>query len=190
MAVLVTGGAGYIGSVFVEQLLAAGESVVVLDDLSRGHRAAVDSRARFYQGQTGDRALVARLASDHGMNEAGAASGTGPPATSVLPLTSMTVIRIAALSKSSSILVEDGPHYPAALMNSSHIGLLQQAGRSYKQAQPAADLSRLTNVTTPFGPSRAWLVHWKSGFHTGKVLPCAVIRATSRVNFQGPNHPH
>ena len=55
MAVLVTGGAGYIGSAFVEQLLAAGEAVVVLDDLSRGHRAAVHPGAAFYEGRTGDR---------------------------------------------------------------------------------------------------------------------------------------
>jgi UDP-glucose 4-epimerase len=65
MAVLVTGGAGYIGSAFVELLLAAGEDAVVLDDLSRGHRDAVDPRAAFYQGRTGDRALVARIAREH-----------------------------------------------------------------------------------------------------------------------------
>ena len=65
MAVLVTGGAGYIGSAFVEQLTAKGERVVVLDDLSRGHRAAVHSEAAFYQGRTGDRALVARIAREH-----------------------------------------------------------------------------------------------------------------------------
>jgi UDP-glucose 4-epimerase len=65
MAVLVTGGAGYIGSVFVDQLLAAGEEAVVLDDLSRGHRAAVAPAAPFYQGRTGDRALVARIAREH-----------------------------------------------------------------------------------------------------------------------------
>jgi UDP-glucose 4-epimerase len=65
MAVLVTGGAGYIGSVFVEQLVAKGERVVVLDDLSRGHRAAVDTSAAFYRGRTGDRELVARIAREH-----------------------------------------------------------------------------------------------------------------------------
>jgi UDP-glucose-4-epimerase GalE len=65
MAVLVTGGAGYIGSAFVEQLLAAGEEVVVLDDLSRGHRAAVLPGAAFYEGRTGDRDLVARIAREH-----------------------------------------------------------------------------------------------------------------------------
>ena len=65
MAVLVTGGAGYIGSAFVEQLLAAGEETVVLDDLSRGHRRAVAADAVFYEGRTGDRDLVARIAREH-----------------------------------------------------------------------------------------------------------------------------
>ena len=68
MAVLVTGGAGYIGSAFVGQLLDAGESVVVLDDLSRGHREAVDPRATFQQGRTGDRSLVTRLVRGHGID--------------------------------------------------------------------------------------------------------------------------
>jgi len=58
MKILVTGGAGYIGSVVVEQLIAKGESVVVLDNLSQGHRAAVHSQAAFVQGDLADRALV------------------------------------------------------------------------------------------------------------------------------------
>jgi UDP-glucose 4-epimerase len=68
MAVLVTGGAGYIGSAFVGQLLDTGEPVVVLDDLSRGHRAAVDPRATFCQGRTGDRDLVASIVRDHSID--------------------------------------------------------------------------------------------------------------------------
>jgi len=59
--VLVTGGAGYIGSVVVDQLLERGHYVVVLDDLSRGHRAAVAGEASFVQGGIGDRDLVAGL---------------------------------------------------------------------------------------------------------------------------------
>jgi len=47
MNVFVTGGAGYIGSVCVEELLNAGHHVTVYDNLSEGHRSAVDSRARF-----------------------------------------------------------------------------------------------------------------------------------------------
>src|SRR5262245_9058235 len=47
MNVFVTGGAGYIGSVCTEALLDAGHAVTVYDDLSEGHRSAVDPRARF-----------------------------------------------------------------------------------------------------------------------------------------------
>ena len=49
MHVVVTGGAGYIGSVCVEQLLDAGHQVSVIDNLSEGHRSAVDPRARFIE---------------------------------------------------------------------------------------------------------------------------------------------
>jgi UDP-glucose 4-epimerase len=68
MAVLVTGGAGYIGSAFVERLVESGGSAVVLDDLSRGHRAAVHPDTAFYEGRTGDRELVARIAREHGLD--------------------------------------------------------------------------------------------------------------------------
>jgi UDP-glucose 4-epimerase len=51
MNVFVTGGAGYIGSVCVEELLNAGHQVTVFDNLSEGHRSAVDSRAVFVQAR-------------------------------------------------------------------------------------------------------------------------------------------
>jgi len=53
--VLVTGGAGYIGSIVAEQLLARNRAVVVLDDLSTGHRAAIPQGAQFVRGGIGDR---------------------------------------------------------------------------------------------------------------------------------------
>ena len=58
MNVFVTGGAGYIGSVCVEELLNAGQAVTVFDNLSEGHRAAVDPRAAFVLGDLGDRVTV------------------------------------------------------------------------------------------------------------------------------------
>ncbi len=58
MRILVTGGAGYIGSVVVEHLVESGEEVIVLDDLSQGHRAAVHPRAVFVRGSVDDRALL------------------------------------------------------------------------------------------------------------------------------------
>jgi UDP-glucose 4-epimerase len=65
MKVLVTGGAGYIGSVAVEQLIAAGESVVVFDNLSQGHRAAVHPKAVFVEGDLADRAAIDSVMSRH-----------------------------------------------------------------------------------------------------------------------------
>ncbi|HWF12753.1 MAG TPA: NAD-dependent epimerase/dehydratase family protein, partial [Candidatus Acidoferrales bacterium] len=67
MAILVTGGSGYIGSVTVECLLAKGEDVVVLDDLAHGHRAALPANIPFYQGKIGDEDLVARIAREHAL---------------------------------------------------------------------------------------------------------------------------
>lgn len=54
MNVFVTGGAGYIGSICVEELLNAGHSVTVYDNLTEGHRSAVDERARFIEGCLSD----------------------------------------------------------------------------------------------------------------------------------------
>jgi UDP-glucose 4-epimerase len=69
LTILVTGGAGYIGSATVERLQAKGERVVVLDDLFRGHRAALDKHVPFYHGPVGDRALVERIAAKHKIDE-------------------------------------------------------------------------------------------------------------------------
>jgi len=55
MNVFVTGGAGYIGSVCVEELIRAGHAVTVYDHLGEGHRSAVDPAATFIQGCLGDR---------------------------------------------------------------------------------------------------------------------------------------
>jgi UDP-glucose 4-epimerase len=60
-SVLVTGGAGYIGSHAVLALLEAGRRVTVIDDLSTGFRAAVAPEAHFCQGDIADRALLSRL---------------------------------------------------------------------------------------------------------------------------------
>jgi UDP-glucose 4-epimerase len=65
MAILVTGGAGYIGSVTVERLRAKGEQVVVLDDLGRGHHATLERDVPFYEGRAGDRALLKRVTTEH-----------------------------------------------------------------------------------------------------------------------------
>ena len=60
MKIFVTGGAGYIGSICVEEMLNRGFEVSVFDNLTEGHRAAVDSRSNFFQGDLADRSTISR----------------------------------------------------------------------------------------------------------------------------------
>lgn len=65
MSILVTGGAGYIGSTVTEELIKRGEEVVVFDNLSCGHRAAVHPEASFVKGDLADRTALATLFEHH-----------------------------------------------------------------------------------------------------------------------------
>jgi UDP-glucose 4-epimerase len=68
MTVLVTGGAGYIGSHMVLALVDAGQDVVVIDDLSTGFPWMVHPKAHFVQGDFGDEGLVAEIIREHGVD--------------------------------------------------------------------------------------------------------------------------
>lgn len=65
MKILVTGGAGYIGSTVVQQLVKAGEEVVVFDNLSQGHRSALPEGTSFVQGDLRNRDLVDQVLDEH-----------------------------------------------------------------------------------------------------------------------------
>ena len=67
MTVLITGGAGYIGSHMVHELVDAGEPVVVLDNLSTGFRFLIPAAVPFVAGSTGDRDLVTKTIARHGV---------------------------------------------------------------------------------------------------------------------------
>lgn len=65
MKILVTGGAGYIGSITTAELIAAGHTVIVFDNLYQGHPAAVHPAATFVQGDLHERQDVAHLFAEH-----------------------------------------------------------------------------------------------------------------------------
>jgi UDP-glucose 4-epimerase len=68
MHILVTGGAGYIGSVVVEELIREGEQVTVLDNLYQGHRAAVHPEAEFAHADLADAGAVSALFARQGFD--------------------------------------------------------------------------------------------------------------------------
>src|SRR5215813_7631072 len=65
MKIFVVGGAGYIGSVCAELLLNEGHEVAIFDNLSEGHRAAIDSRTHFIEGELADRRQIQAALSAH-----------------------------------------------------------------------------------------------------------------------------
>lgn len=69
MAILITGGAGYIGGTVSRYLLEKGESVVILDNLSKSKAEAVDTRAIFYKGDVSDAELLSDIISKHKIDE-------------------------------------------------------------------------------------------------------------------------
>lgn len=69
MSILITGGAGYIGSHMTLALADAGEAVVVVDNLVTGFRDAVDSRATFIEADIGDQSVMSALLREHSITE-------------------------------------------------------------------------------------------------------------------------
>jgi UDP-glucose 4-epimerase len=61
MKILVTGGAGYIGSVVTESLVASGHEVVIVDNLSTGHREAIGRGIEFHEGDLLDTVFVEKV---------------------------------------------------------------------------------------------------------------------------------
>lgn len=68
MAILVCGGAGYIGSHAVHQLIEKGESVVIVDNLQTGHRDAVHSKAKFYEGDIRDADVLDKIFTENAID--------------------------------------------------------------------------------------------------------------------------
>src|SRR5688572_9890925 len=69
MAILVTGGGGYIGSHMVHALADAGEAVVVIDDLSTGFRSALPKSVSLLVGDVGNETFVGEIIETHGVTE-------------------------------------------------------------------------------------------------------------------------
>jgi len=65
MKILLTGGAGYIGSIVAEQLIERGDEVVVFDNLYQGHQNAVHPQARFFRGDLSDRTALQKVFSEN-----------------------------------------------------------------------------------------------------------------------------
>ena len=148
MRVLVTGGAGYIGSITTAHLLDLGHSVAVLDDLSTGHHAALDPRADFIEGRVQDREQL-----DHAMAGADA------------------VIHFAALSLVGESMREPLRYFRENLsgawsllegMHRAGVGRLVFSSTAAVYGEPAVDViaeDTPTSPVNPYGHSKLMIEH-------------------------------
>jgi UDP-glucose 4-epimerase len=168
MKVLVTGGAGYIGSITSAELLAAGHEVVVLDNLYQGHRAAVPPEATFVEADLADRAALARLFADH------------PDIEGILHFASYTLVGESMerpfmylrdnVVNAANLLEAATDHGVERFILSSTANLFDDPER-----MPIAEDERIV-PGSPYGESKAMierLLHW---MHRTKGLRYAALR--------------
>ena len=101
--VMVTGAAGYIGSIVVQALMRSGYDILGIDDLSRGHRAAIDEGLTFYRIRAGDYDGLDRIlqgspvdAVVHLLPDTSAPPSPSPSPASTTPTTSATALRFSS----------------------------------------------------------------------------------------------
>lgn len=136
MAVLVTGGAGYIGSHVARELVKAGFTTIILDDLSKGHAEAVSRipGARLVVGDAGDTGLLRRLLAGEMPRGAGGSSGrkgvTGEPGEPIEPIEA--VIHLAADSLVGESVADPHRYYCRNVAKSLALaGAMLEAGVKY-----------------------------------------------------------
>jgi UDP-glucose 4-epimerase len=182
MRILVTGGAGYIGSVVIEELLASGQSAVVYDNLSQGHLESVLSGAEFIQGEILDRQTLESTLTKHKID---------------------AVIHMAA-----SALVGESCKNPAKYYSNNFVtslallesmratgvsGLvLSSTAAVYGESQkPLIEESDPTRPTNPYGETKLAFeraCHWYEQAYGMRFVSLRYFNAAGATKFCGERH--
>ena len=140
MSILVTGGAGYIGSHMVVELCDAGEKVVVIDNLSTGFRQAVPDEVPLIVGDIGDQSLVDDVIGTHKVNAIIHFAGSVVVPDSVVdPLGYYNNNTIKSRSLLESAVVNAVPHFIFSLNGGGVRGTQRQSG--FRRYAPQSDIA-------------------------------------------------
>lgn len=182
MKILVTGGAGYIGSVVVEQLIRAGQSVVVFDNLYQGHRAAVHPQATFVQADLADTAAI------------GAAFGTHRPE-AVMHFASHTLVGESMqepfrylgdnVTNALNLLRAAVEHGVRRVILSSTANLFDAPERI-----PIAETEKIV-PGSPYGESKHIIercLHWLDCIHSLRYAALRYFNAAGATEERGEDH--
>ncbi len=182
MRVLVTGGAGYIGSVVTEQLIVDGHAVVVYDNLAKGHAHAIVDRAEFVDGDLADADKLTQTLSGHGIE---------------------AVIHMAAYSLVGESVVEPAKYYNnnvvsgLVLLSAMHASGVKKIVFSSTAAvygepeeQPIAE-SAPTNPTNTYGETKLAFeraMHWYEGAYGLRYASLRYFNAAGATEKCGEDH--
>ncbi|MBZ5645632.1 MAG: UDP-glucose 4-epimerase GalE [Acidobacteriia bacterium] len=182
MRILVTGGAGYIGSVVVEELLAAGQHTVVYDNLSLGHRDAVLPGAEFVQGEILDRQTLESALTKHGID---------------------AVIHMAANALVGESCENPAKYYTNNLVTSlalleamratgvSRLVLSSTAAVYGESQKPLIDESDATRPTNPYGETKLAFeraCHWYEQAYGMRYVSLRYFNAAGATKHCGERH--
>jgi UDP-glucose 4-epimerase len=182
MSILVTGGAGYIGSVATELLLDRGHQVVVFDNLTRGHRGAVDPRAHFVEGDLADQTLLEDTLRDHGIQ---------------------AVMHFAASSLVGESMDEPGKYFSnnvcgslalAQAMTRTGVGMLVFSSSAATYGMPEGDIiheSDPQNPINPYGESKLMfekILGWFDVAHGLRFVSLRYFNAAGATEKHGEVH--
>ena len=183
MKLLVTGGAGYIGSITSAELIAAGHEVIVFDSLYQGHAEAVPPEATFVQGDLADRDAVAKLFADH------------PGIEGILHFASHTLVGESMqkpllylrdnLVNASNLLEQAAIHGAKRFIFSSTANLFDEPERI-----PIAENERIV-PGSPYGESKFFverLLHWFERIYGIKYVCLRYFNACGDTPNRGEDH--
>jgi len=182
MNILVTGGAGYIGSVVTEECIAAGHTAFVIDDLSKGHEWMVHPDAQLTVANIGDREVVTRLLQENRID---------------------AVIHMAAASLVGESMTDPAKYYSnnliagAALLDSMLAAgvkkiIFSSTAATYgePEKQPIEETDR-TEPTNPYGESKLAfekVLHWYSGAYDLRYVSLRYFNAAGATKRCGELH--
>jgi UDP-glucose 4-epimerase len=181
MRVLVTGGAGYIGSVVTDELLAAGHDVVVFDNLAKGHRDAVAPAATFIHGDLRDPAGIAAIVASR----------------------CDAVVHMAASSLVGESMVAPGAYYANNVMATMHLldGMVRGTARALVFSSTAAvygepdrqpiDEDAPTVPSNPYGETKLAverMLRWYSRAHGVGSVSLRYFNAAGATALRGERH--
>lgn len=183
MSILVTGGAGYIGSIVVEQLVESGETVVVFDNLYQGHREAVHPEATFIQGDLADAPTLRQVFADH------------PEIDSIMHFASYTLVG-ESVDKPFMYLgdnVTNGLNLlQAALDNGVKYFILSSTANLFDDPEkiPIAETERIV-PGSPYGESKFILerfLHWLDKTKDFRYTALRYFNAAGASQVRGEDH--